>query len=100
MKILIFISQREVTNYTQLPPWYVISCCVMTTAFNSNWTDKGITTWDGLYVTLDVKKYFIVYDLIFNFIYISAIFIKTNNYTLSSSKWAYRIVMSFILTYI
>jgi len=43
----------------QSPPWYVISRCVMTT-FNSNWTDKGITTWDGLYVTLDFRKYIIV----------------------------------------
>jgi len=89
----------EVTNYIQLSPWYVISCCVVT-IFNSNWTDKGITTWDELYVTLDFRKYFIVYDLIFDLIYISAVFIKTNNYTLSSSKWAYRNVMSFIMTYI
>jgi len=68
------------------------------TTFNSNWNDKGITTWDGLYVTLDFRKYIIVHDLIFDFICISAIFIKTN--ILSSSKWAFRIAMSFKMAYI
>ena len=28
--------------------------------FNSIWNEKGITIWDGLYVTLDFRKYIIV----------------------------------------
>jgi len=69
------------------------------TTFNSNWNDKEMITWDGLYVTLAFRKYtyIIMYDLIFDFICISAIFIKTN--TLSSSKRADRIVMSFKMAY-
>jgi len=51
--------QSTLAHFMQV--WRPLACSCKQAVINS--TDKGKTAWEELYVTLDFKKYFVVYDI-------------------------------------